>query len=245
MPFEPPSQGNPYEFALKQHIHMAHCIGKFCNAQKKVEVWDKNYNKKLPDKKKDARFFCAKRAWDERAEKGYMHEIEDAFRKTINGSDAFSERNHVAITNYFILWQLRHHYGNNDIGDVRIPGMPGSALAKNQEEILESKGISYIRNNGLMPSRFMTSISMQLDLYELCDKHNDLKWGLVKAISGEFICPDCCKMLAIIPISPLQAFIAGRQDYDISFDQVKSINKQLVEISTNYYFARELSKCPR
>lgn len=244
MPFDPTAPGNPHEFAKRQHIHMAHCIGRFCNAKKKVEVWDKKSNKKLPDKKKDDDFFCAKRAWDERAEKDFMGEIEGAFRIVLNNSVTFSVRDHAAITKYFILWQLRHFYGNNDIGDAHIPGISGSKLSKAQEEILEINRMTFIRNNGLMPSRFMAAISMQAEFYELCHKNSNLEWGLVTTSSGEFVCPDCCRMLAIIPISPSQAFIAGIQDGDVTIDQVREINKELIDIATNYYFARDLSKCP-
>lgn len=244
MPFEPPQSGNPHQFTLNQHIHMAHCISKFYGTNRKVEVFFKKTGEIIP-RKKDAAIFCAKRAWDERAEKGYMQDVEGGFRHVINSCKTFFDRDHLAITKYFKLWQLRHYYWASDIGDVYIPGISGSGLTKDQEEKLEAEDITYIREGGLFPARFMVGINIQAEIDMFLLEKKDMKWGLLQALSGEFICPDCCQQLAIIPISPCQALVANNQDRDVSIDEVRVLNKELVAISTDYYFARELSKCPR
>ena len=75
MTFERTRKGNPLELAIDQHFHTAHSIAKFYNHKFKVDVFEVSTGKIL-ERNKRAKIFCAKRNWDERAERGYMVNIE-------------------------------------------------------------------------------------------------------------------------------------------------------------------------
>src|SRR4051794_37588885 len=100
MSFERPQKGNPYQITTDQHFHMAHCVGRFAKPDGKVEVRlvSDGTTKRVG---KRSKVFCGLRSWDERAEKGYMHSIEEAFLdeldRTINGVSA-TPRSHEAIS---------------------------------------------------------------------------------------------------------------------------------------------------
>lgn len=93
----------------------------------------------------DDELFCARRSWDDRAESGYMKEIEDGFqilaREIIGGRRGINVQSSKIVTRFFALWFLRFHFRHNPIPDHPIFGIVGEELSKDQEEILESKGI--------------------------------------------------------------------------------------------------------
>jgi hypothetical protein len=124
MSFEKPQKGNPHRLTVNQHIHTAHAIGKFEGADGCVEV-NRVATGEIHRVHRRDRIFCARRAWDERAEKGYMHDIEDAFhaelvRVQIGGSGA---RDHNAISRYHLLWALRHRYATATPPKQSWPGL--------------------------------------------------------------------------------------------------------------------------
>ena len=62
--------------------------------------------------KPDHDIFCAKRAWDQRAERGYMKEIEDEFQsvasKVIDGVvSKIGEVEKDAVDHFYALWHMR------------------------------------------------------------------------------------------------------------------------------------------
>ncbi|MBE4579689.1 hypothetical protein BOO30_19240 [Vibrio navarrensis] len=139
MGFEKPQKGNPHQFVINQHFHTAHCIGKFEGTDGKVEVkFIKSGN--VEKKSKRSKLFCAKRNWDEKAEKGLMGHIETDFHEEINNLKPFKMRNHHAISKYFLLWCARHQFYKAPLEDVTLSGISGSDLTSEQEEVLESRG---------------------------------------------------------------------------------------------------------
>jgi hypothetical protein len=77
-------------------------------------------------RKPDAAIFLQPKAWDQRAEKGYMNSIETAFFQTLDSIDTPAiNRNHDAITRYFHLWRLRGEARDNE-ANVIFNGMSGS-----------------------------------------------------------------------------------------------------------------------
>lgn len=243
MPFEKPQKGNPHKFTVRQHIHTAYCIGKFVGEDKKVEV--KFIESGDTERKgKRSMIFCAKRNWDESTEKGLMGDIEKIFHEVMSNPKSFQERDHQGISKYFLLWYLRHHFYSQPIEDAILHNITGSGLTKKEEEILESKGAFYIREGGEVPARFITGtqILMLLDYY--WPNIKDFKWGLLQAQGAEFIVADCYQDLTFMPISPTLAFSAGHIDSIADPKFVAEANKHSVRVSSVFYFAKSLSKCP-
>jgi len=241
--FEPPVKGNPHQFVIKQHFHTAHAISKFYGSDEKVDVH--NLISGITERKhKRANIFCAKRNWDQKAEVGIMAKIESEFHEEINNPKCFESRSHSAISEYFLLWRIRHHFHRSRMEDKALIGVTGSGLTKEQEEILESKGAMFFRDGGVAPARFMTGVQVIMQLDRQRSGVKDLKWGLLTASEGEFIVADCYNDLTLIPISPNLAFCAGYKDMYIDRESVANINKQSIQASTEFYFAKDLALCP-
>jgi len=243
MAYEPTMKKNPRQLTIEQHFHTAHAIAKFYCSDDRVEI------KLLSDgetvkRHKRAKIFCTKRKWDQRAERGYMVDIESAFHDEIDNIKPFDERNHEAISKYCLLWLHRHQYHLEDIDDAQLNGIKGSDLNKVQEEILESKGGVFVREGGVVPSRFNSGLQIQMMLDRDWHTCSHFKWGLIEAVDGEFLCSDGYKDLPFIPISPKLAFWAGESDQEISRQQLTEINKISVEKASEFYFSRNLSECP-
>lgn len=243
MPFENTQKGNPHQFVIQQHFHTAHCIGKFNDTDDKVEVKSLKTGK-IEKVGKRSKIFCAQRSWDEKAERGLMADMESAFHKEINNIKPFDKRNHHAISQYFLLWRIRHYFCYTPLEDMTLNGVSGSSLTKEQEEILESKWAIFVHDDGKVPARFMTGLQILKQLDQQWSGVASLKWGLLEAREAEFIVADCYQDLTFMPISPKLAFCAGYDDLVIDKSSVANINKQSIEKSSNFYFARNLSQCP-
>ncbi|MCH1925527.1 hypothetical protein L9G74_12000 [Shewanella sp. C32] len=243
MPYEPTIKRNPRQLAIEQHFHTAHAISLFYDSDEKVEVMELSSGK-VVRRHKRAKMFCTKRTWDQRAETGYMVPIENAFHEEIDNIKAFSERNHEAISRYCLLWRLRHEYHLSNPADVVLNGVSGSGLTKEQEEILESKGAGFVRDGGVVASRFTSGIQIQIALDRDWGTCSHFKWGLIEALDGEFIVADGYGDFAFIPISPKKAFWAGESDQKINRQQLAEVNKESVSRAKKYYFARKISECP-
>lgn len=243
MAFEKPADGNPHQFVIKQHFHTAHSIAKFHDVDCKLDVFMKGSGKKERLHSRSS-LFCAKRSWDEKSEKGIMEKIEKLYHQEIDDIKPFELRNHSAISEYFMLWKIRYDFHISQMEDIVLNGISGSGLTKEQEEILESKGYSFVRDGGVVPARFITGIQVirQLDMNR--PRIKDIKWGVLEANEGEFIVADSYNDLTFMPISPTLAFCAGYQDMKIDKLSVANANKQSIEKSRNFYFAKDLSRCP-
>lgn len=241
--FEPPLKGNPHQFVIKQHFHTAHAISKFYGSDGKVDVHNLITGKTKRKHKRD-KIFCAKRNWDQKAEIGIMSKIENEFHEEINNLKPFNSRNHSAISEYFLLWRIRHHFHMSRMEDKALIGVTGSGLTKEQEEIFESKGGMFIRDGGVVPARFMTGVQVIMQLDRQRPGVKDLKWGLLASTDGEFVVADCYNDLTFMPISPSLAFCAGYADMEINRQSVANTNKQSIEASSEFYFAKDLTLCP-
>jgi len=247
--YEPVSKGNPKQLATQQHIHTAHSISMFYDDSGKVDVFFKEQNNRQRLNKK-AKAFITRRTWDERSERGYMVDIETLFHKEIDDIKKFSTRNHEAISKYSLLWCLRHQWHISEKPDVELnctssSGNNGESLEKAQEEVLESKGGSFFRQGGILPSRFDVGLNIQINLDKYWAKYSGIEWGLLEATAGEFVVADRYDGRLLIPISPTLAFVANASDRHISEDDVASINRNSISSAYSHYFARNLDNCPK
>ena len=143
-----------------------------------------------------------------------------------------------------MLWRIRHHFYTSPLADVTLNGISGSELTKEQEEVLESKGAMYVRDGGQVPARFMTGMQVLMQLDKQWPNVESMQWGLLEAREGEFLVADCYQDLTFMPIFPNLAFCTGYKDQIISKLDVAEINKQTISKSSNFYFAKDLEKCP-
>jgi hypothetical protein len=83
--------------------------------------------------------FCARRAWDERAETGYMKRIEDEFQAIvapiIDGKvGVIASEQKPAIDRMYALWYMRARYRHLEGQEIPLNDVAGDALTKEQEE---------------------------------------------------------------------------------------------------------------
>lgn len=250
MKYEKPQKKNPHQIIINQHIFPVKSIERFtdCNGTVEVKliVQDKIV-KLLPDDQ----MFCAKRCWDQRAETGYMREIEDSFQELAdkiidNNARYLEEKDNIIATKFFALWQLRACRNTSPIQDVQLKGIDaGEQLTKDEEERLEKSNVVFARGeNAMVPGRFMNGINIQMGINKIISQHGKLKWGIVSALEGEFIVPETFSDFTILPISPRIILLGASENVIIPHSEVIKVNQLAVSFCRNYYFARKISNCP-
>lgn len=246
--YEKTQPKNPHQLVVSQHIFPAKSISRFTNTNNIVSLRDKKHQVERLAKPNDP-IFCAKRSWDQRAEKGYMLQIENDFQNLIDrildnnvceiGND---EKN---IINYFYaLWFMRSRHRYLEEQETQMKGVSGHNWTQEQEEIFEKKGCAFTREGGKVPARVINGIRLQvvIDSYTVNDLSNS-DWGIIQAQEGEFVVPDITSHM-IIPLTPTVCLVSPSQNGIIIKSNVAEINRALVSTSQEYYFARDFLNCP-
>lgn len=241
---------NPHQLVIDQHVHAAHCIKKFADENGTVSVFDKSSSQWLK-RKPNASIFCAKRAWDQRAEKGFMNDIERNYFQVIDNIDVpFNERNHNAITCYYHLWRLRGAARVAERRDWRLKGvMLERELTQDAEEMLESHGVLCLTENSELSSHRVNGLQIQRSLDECMAIDGTITWGLVTAKKGEFIVSDFYPgdsegLAPFIPVSPKHVFYARKSDVSVGVGSVRNFNRVTLRNSQMYYFCKDIRNCP-
>lgn len=109
-----------------QHIYPKNLIRNFVNNDDCVVIYNQNKRKsKIQKYSAKGNDFCAERLWAEKAEKGWMKEIEDSFsdisKKIKQQSPVILEdHDHHKITEFYILWKLRSHIEANPSKEIKV-----------------------------------------------------------------------------------------------------------------------------
>ncbi len=246
MKYEKPQKGNPRKLTVRQHVLPKASIARFANKDGQVSLFRiKNRDILLVNPSAD--IFCVKRIWDQRAESGDSKRIEDRFQvladNIVSGkiSDINSDQKHI-VNSIFALWHMRSKLRMAPLGDQSANGLVGPALTKEEEESLEANHYTYVRSNGAISGRQMAGLHIQIGIMAICRQMSDALWGIVRADSGEFIVPDHCPD-GIIPLSPTISLVNPSKSGVIPREGVEEINRYMLEASSEYYFARDISKC--
>lgn len=250
MTFEKPQKGNPHALTVLQHTFPRASIARFTDGDSRVAVSYTPAKKQLRLTPED-QLFCAKRAWDQRAEQGFMKDIEDAFQSLaeaiIDGSIThigFLEKS--VVNDFFALWNIRALRKSQPIRDQSINGIVAleREFTKDQQELLEKNHNSFIRPDMKIPGRQLAGRHIQLNLNMVRRQLSDAQWGILRADEGEFIVPDNFSNARIVPVTPTMCLFSQSENYIISRAEVAEINRLAIESSTNYFFAKNFSNCP-
>jgi hypothetical protein len=251
MNYEKPQKGNPHQLTVNQHCFPASCIKRFVGSDGKVELMQLSQFVTIPAKP-EAKIFCAKRAWDQKAEHDFMKEIEDKYKAladevVTNNQLVLNENQQSIVTDMFALWNIRVHRKHQPIQDQQIMNAIGVAVeyTKDDQERLEKNGITAIRPNLKVPGRNLTGISIQMNFFAVRDQMRDAHWGILKSSKGEFIVPDQSPNSRILPLTPTLCFFSQSENDTIDETELAKINALSISGSKEYYFARDLSKCPK
>jgi hypothetical protein len=192
--------------------------------------------------------FCASRAWDQRAESGYMKNIEDQFQRIIapiiqgKASTILLEQK-PAVDRMYALWCARASYRDLDEQETELNGISGQALTKEQEENLEKNGYMFAREGGKWPARQFNGLRIQMFIDQYSPRVSPVRWGIITARSGEFIVPDIPSNM-ILPLSPSLALAGSAPDAAIDEKNLAEINRALSGGCLEYFFASDLSNAP-
>ncbi len=246
--YERPSRRNPYRLTVDQHIFPAANIARFCSSTDYVDVVDLKRQIRRPAKTRDD-IFCAKRCWDHRSESGFMRKIEDRFqivaRRVIEDPESLLDPDeNTAVTRMYALWRSRAHVRLQPYEDLPLNGILGSKrpITKDEEELLESKGVIFIRGTG-SPRRFFSGLHCLQFVDQYLEAHPDMVWSPWAAYSGEFVVPDYA-LVAVLPLTPTLVLTEPSRPARLHRPAMRTVNRQLLEDAKLHYFARNLSKCP-
>jgi len=251
MDYEKPQKGNPHQLTVNQHCFPASCIKRFTGNSGRVQLMQAPKLEEIMAKP-DAKIFCAKRAWDQSAEHIFMKEIEDKYKTLAeevisNTATKLNSNQQAIVTDMFGLWNIRAHWKEQPAQDQRIEGAIDVAIkySKDDQEKLEKHGITAIRPNLTIPGRNLTGISIQMNLFAVRDQMSDAHWGILKSVKGEFIVPDQSPNSRILPLTPNLCFFSQSENDVIDETELAKINACSIAGAKEYYFARDLSKCPK
>jgi len=252
MKYEKTQKGNPHNLTIKQHTFPYKSIQRFVNDENNIDLFMIDHNKRV-SLRANNEIFCAKRVWDQKAEMGYMKEIEDKYQELADliissNLNYLTQKNQDIITDMFILWNVREYYRKTSMPNNKINGILDVAtkFSKDDEEKLEKAGIYSIKADGTIPKRYTTSIQILQNIRQAQEQMKNRKWGILVAKEGEFICPDNSPNARILVLSPKICFFSQcDKDYDtITKQELRDLNKIAILGSHSYYFARDLTQCP-
>jgi hypothetical protein len=242
MKYEKTQRGNPHRLTIKQHVMPARSIRRFANAKGCVDVQVAG-NRQFLRLKPNAGLFWTRRTWDERAERIFK-KIEDEFQaladKIVLGHiHEIEERDAQTVNRFYALWYQRSRWQHPENPFIQMRGVTGSPLTKDQQEILEKKGIYYVRRGGTMPARFIAGTQLQLLTGRYAHQIGKLRWGIVRPLEGEFVMPDVPSH-TLMPVAPQICLAASHPSGMITVENLRQINAALVAMSRRYFFARDL-----
>jgi hypothetical protein len=245
--YEKPQKKNRHLLTVSQHVFPAASIARFADADRRVSLHDLIRSAERRAKPKDD-IFCAKRAWDQRAER-YMKKIEDEFQilasKLIEGAlSEIGEAEKSVFNRFYVLWYMRARRRNLPQQEIELDGVTGGGgLTLDEEENLEINGDTFMRD-GRFLGRHINGIQLQVLVNGYANKwQHENQWGIIRAQSGEFVVPDVPARL-IIPLTPRLCLISGGASGTILQSNVAAINRIVRATSQEYFFARDLSSCP-
>lgn len=251
MDYEKTQKGNPHQLTVNQHCFPASCIKRFIGNDGRVQLFNLA-QLEIISAKPDAKIFCAKRAWDQRAEHVFMKEIEDKYKTLAdevisNPTINLNPNQQAIVTDMFALWNIRAHWKDQPVQDHHILDVIDVAVkyTQDEQEELEKHGITAIRPDLTIPGRSLTGNSIQSNLFAVREQMENAQWGILKNVKGEFIVPDQSPNSRMLPLTPNLCFFSQSDNDEIGESEIATINACSIAGAKEYYFARDLSKCPK
>lgn len=243
-----PQKKNPHRFTIDQHVFPAASIERFADSNGRVSLFDIRRNKLRCAKPSDARF-CAKRAWDHSAETQFMKRIEDNFQalasKIIAGATLdFDVAEKQVAHLFYALWHTRSRKRTLSTTEIQAVGFLGSSeFTPEQEENLEKNGYMVARADGKFLAHQLNAVQIQVETGRVARSLKETSWGIVHAHKGEFIVPDAPSH-TIIPITPTLCLMNQAASGIITEDNVALVNRMVRSTSLEYFFSRDIERCP-
>lgn len=125
-----PQKGNPHQLTVNQHCFPRRSIERFRDGDGLVNVWLRPEFKRIRVAPED-QLFCARWVWDQRAETGFMADVERRFQALADAIERgrlvrrFSANENRGVTEMFLLWWIRSRWRYTPLPDERLEGVTG------------------------------------------------------------------------------------------------------------------------
>ena len=230
-------KGNPHKLTREQHVIPIATLKRFIHPDSLVEVHLRD--QRIVKRSVNNELFCVDRLWDQRAESGYMKEIEDHFQTLVteleNGrSGPLSPVEHQGIARFWSLLHWRNHFIEFPEDAPDLKGIKGEDLNINQREILESKWTAFVNADDKLPARTFVGMRIQMlidiDTIRSRDKH----WGVLRSPEAQLVLSDRPGRLMSITASPKILLAANNPDGELTRAETAYANRISVMRSRNY-----------
>lgn len=244
--YEKTQSGNPHQLTVWQHCFPKKSIERFTNEDGRVHVHIIEHNK-TETLTPDNNIFCARRSWDQRAETGFMKEVEDAYQELAdkiaagNVDRPLKLEENCVVTDMFLLWLYRWVYCNNPLEDQPIKSASGVThnYSKDVQERLEKRGFISIKPDLTISGRHFTGINIQLEIINGRKHMKDFSWCILNCREVEFVVPDNPAHF-VLPVTPNVCLVREVGCQPVSTHTIAELNERVKEKSEKYYFGRSL-----
>ena len=207
--YEKTQRGNPRQLTIKQHCFPKKSIERFANSDGRVHVHLIEHDK-TEFLKPDEYIFCARRTWDQRAESGYMREIEDKYQEFAEKLAAgkivrrLNSREKNVVTDMYLLWNCRWHWNKCPLEDQEVKDVLSVAheYSKDDQELLEKNSATVIKPDRTISGRHLTGYKIQQNIINERKHLCGCSWGILKSREAEFVVPDTAAHRIILPVTP-------------------------------------------
>lgn len=239
-----PQKGNPHELTVKQHCFPRRSIERFVNDDRIVHVWLIEQGKPIPARPED-QLFCAHWVWDQRAETGFMREVEDAYQELADDIEEgrIVRRLRVAenrvVTEMYSLWRVRSKWRRIPLPDEPLKDVIELEYecSKDERERLEKAGVSVIGPGPKLDGRHIASGVMQLHFFRLRERLKGLRWAILSTRDAEFLVPDTAET-SYLPVTPKLCLVPGEGYQIADASTVATFNARSVSESCDHFFAK-------
>lgn len=243
MKYEKPLPGNPNRLTIRQHVIPVRSLERFAGDDGCVQVRSVKASNILTLRPANE-FFTLARVWDQRAEAGWMKQIEDRFQaladNILSGRFEFIVDDHAwTVAHFFSLWYWRSRQAPQTETEFRFEGLTGTNLTLEEEERLEKKHVLFTRAGGRAPSRFLTGIRLQGRVDQYAHQIKGWTWGVIQAQAGEFLMPDVPSH-GFVPLTPKVALAANHPNCTVLKSNLKEINIAFLAYTWRYFVARNI-----
>jgi hypothetical protein len=241
MKFEKTQPGNPHQLTIKQHVIPVRTIERFAAPDGMVEVNIANQIERL---RPYAGIFWTRRAGNQRAERGYMKQIEDKFQTIVNlivsgELTEIPEASTHDVNQFYSLWFHRSRIQPANEIETQFNGLTGNTLTKDEQEALEARGIMFVREGGKVATRDVIGMQIQARIMMDNRAYAERRWGVIHAPEGEFIKSDV-PAHELMPITPTVMLAANHPSGLITRSNLTSVNIEFLAYTRRYFFGRDL-----
>ena len=252
MEYRRTQKGNPHQLTINQHCFPKKSIERFCDQKRVVHVHLIKERKSVLLKPEDS-IFCARRVWDQRAESGFMQDIESAYQDLASELETVSEARCIGteesqiVTDMYSLWHVRCCWKNLRIENQELIGVlaPSEDYCDDRRELLEAHHLwtyeyESCGSSVSIPGHHIAGYLVQRDWGRVRYALKECHWGILESNFGEFIVPDNSRAGLVMPVSPTICLTLGEGRCVISEMELHQINASLKLSSEQYYFGRQL-----